>query len=32
MNPWIEHVKAYAKKHNIPYGQAIAKAKATYKK
>ena len=30
-NRWIEHVKAYSKKHNIPYHLAIQKAKATYK-
>ena len=32
MNPWIAHVKAFAKKHKIPYGEAIARARATYKK
>ena len=31
-NPWIKHVKAYAKQHNISYGDAISKAKASYKK
>ena len=31
-NPWIIHVKAYAKKHKISYGDAISKAKASYKK
>ena len=31
-NPWIQHVKAYAKKHGIKYGDAISKAKASYKK
>ena len=31
-NPWIKHVKAYAKKHNISYGDAISKARSSYKK
>jgi len=31
-NPWIEHVKAYAKKHNVKYSEAIKLAKASYKK
>ena len=30
-NPWIAHVKAYAKKHNISYGDAISKARPSYK-
>ena len=30
-NKWIAHVKAYSKKHNIPYHLAIQQAKATYK-
>ena len=30
-NPWIAHVKAYAKKHNISYGEAIKKARPSYK-
>ena len=30
-NPWIAHVKAYAKKHNISYGDAIKKARPSYK-
>ena len=30
-NRWIEHVKAYSHKHNIPYHLAIRRAKATYK-
>ncbi len=30
-NPWIVHVKAYAKKHNISYGDAISKARHSYK-
>lgn len=32
VNPWVEHVKAYAKEHNISYGCAITEAKASYKK
>lgn len=28
---WIEHAKAYAKAHNIPYKQALKDAKATYR-
>jgi|688.fasta_scaffold26948_9 hypothetical protein len=28
---WIAHVKAYAKKHNVPYNQALKQARATYK-
>ena len=31
-NPWIQHVKAYAKKHNIKYSEAISKAKSSYHK
>lgn len=30
-NPWISHVKAYSKKHNIPYRDAMSRAKASYK-
>jgi hypothetical protein len=32
-SPWIEHVKMYAKKHNMKYGDALgdAKCRATYK-
>ena len=30
-NPSIAHVKAYAKKHNISYGDAISKARPSYK-
>lgn len=30
-NPWLMHVKAYAKKHNIPYQLAISEARASYK-
>jgi DNA adenine methylase len=34
MNPWISHIKSFAKKHNISYNEALkdAKCKATYKK
>ncbi len=28
---WIEHVKAYAKQHGIKYGEALKRAKATYR-
>jgi hypothetical protein len=28
---WILHVKAYAKKNNVSYKEAMGKAKATYK-
>ena len=31
-NPWIAHVKAYAKKHNLSYGEAIPKARPSYSK
>ena len=31
-SPWIMHVKAVAKQKNIPYGEAMKIAKATYKK
>lgn len=31
MNPWIEHVKAFALKHGVPYQEAMKKAKETYK-
>lgn len=31
-NDWINHVKKYAKDHNIKYGEAMSKAKASYKK
>jgi hypothetical protein len=30
-NPWIEHVKRYAKENNMPYGCAISHASKTYK-
>ncbi len=29
---WVEHVKAYAKEHSIPYKKAMSEARATYKK
>lgn len=34
MNKWIQHVKAYAKKHNISYMMALKdpKCKSSYKK
>lgn len=28
---WIAHVKAYAKKHNLKFGDAMKQAKSTYK-
>jgi hypothetical protein len=31
MSEWIMHVKAYAKKNNVSYKEAMSKAKATYK-
>ena len=31
-NPWVTHVKAYAKKHNLSYGDAISKARSSYHK
>ena len=31
-NPWIEHVKKYAKDNNISYGCAITEAKGSYVK
>ena len=31
-SPWIAHVKAYSKKHNISYGDALKKAGPSYKK
>lgn len=31
-NSWIIHVKAYAKKNNISYKDALKKAKSSYKK
>ena len=32
MSKWIIHVKAYAKKNNIKFGEALKAAKASYKK
>lgn len=29
-NPWISHVKAYAKKHHISYRDAMSRARASY--
>ena len=29
-NSWINHVKAYAKEHNLTYNCAISHAKSTY--
>ena len=31
-NSWIEHVRAYSKKHGVSYKDAITKARASYKK
>ena len=32
-NPWLEHVKAFRKKHpKLSYSEALKKAKGTYKK
>lgn len=31
-NPWIEHVRKYAKDNNISYGCAVTEAKASYVK
>ena len=31
-NSWINHVKAYAKEHNLTYNCAISHAKSTYVK
>lgn len=28
---WLDHVKAYAKKNNVSYKEAMSKAKASYK-
>ena len=30
-SPWIEHVRNYSKKHNVPYEQAMSEAKSSYK-
>jgi ribosomal protein S30 len=32
MNPWVEHVRAYATKHKISYACAISEASKTYTK
>jgi hypothetical protein len=31
-NSWIDHVKAYAKKHNLKYNEALKKAGPSFKK
>ena len=31
MNPWISHVKHYAKQHNVSYKEALKKAKSSYR-
>jgi hypothetical protein len=31
MHPWIDHVKTYAKQHNISYREALKAAKASYR-
>jgi len=31
-NPWVEHVKKYAKENNMTYACAIPEAKKTYTK
>ena len=31
-NSWIEHVKRYAREHNIKYPDALKKAKSSYTK
>ena len=31
-NSWIEHVKQYAKSHNVSYKQALKGAKSSYTK
>jgi signal-transduction protein with cAMP-binding, CBS, and nucleotidyltransferase domain len=32
LNPWVQHVKAYAKQNGCTYKEALKKAKETYKK
>jgi hypothetical protein len=32
VNPWIAHVKTYAKANGISYGCAITEARASYKR
>ena len=29
-NAWIDHVRAYAREHNISYGCAVSEARASY--
>ena len=31
-NSWIEHVKRYAREHNLKYPDALKKAKSSYTK
>jgi len=31
-NPWIQHVKQYAKEHNLSYKDALKKARPSYQK
>lgn len=31
MSSWIEHVKDYARMHNLPYNKALSRAKSSYK-
>jgi len=31
-SPWIQHVKAYARTHNMKFGEALKKAGPSYKK
>ena len=30
-SPWIQHVKAFSQKHNIPYKEALSKAVPSYR-
>ena len=30
-SPWIQHVKAFSQKHNIPYKEALSKAGPSYR-
>jgi len=31
-NRWVEHVKAYAAKHKVSYGEALSLSRASYRK
>lgn len=31
-NPWIDHVKKYASKHSCSYGEAMKRAKSSYRR